>query len=125
MVKPARGFQTSKRTGEDTLLLSQLGLTHKGQETRVCRPDLHKETACLGEAELTVHRQPNLGRVAFFLPVVFPPANRAQAHGVWRFERPVSATRTAEWSFQLVHCGVDEKSREGDYTRHLCNQEKA
>jgi hypothetical protein len=64
---------------------------------------LFKIEACLFQALLPVHGQADFRRVGVFLAIVFPPANRAQAHGVWRLQRSESAAGTAESVFSCFH----------------------
>jgi hypothetical protein len=47
--------------------------------------------------------------VRIFLAVVFPPANRAECHGSWRFEGSVAAAWAAEKSSYSPHARVDGK----------------
>jgi len=48
------------------------------------------------QAEAAVHRQPDIGCVAIFLPVILPPADRAQRQRAGRFQRSVPAARAAK-----------------------------
>jgi hypothetical protein len=82
-----------------------------------------KVLAGIIEAEGAVHGQADIAGIGVFLAIVFPPADRAQTHGVWRFERLVPAARAAKTSLhQGLHvtidgargCGVYGLSREVD-----------
>jgi hypothetical protein len=55
--------------------------------------------ASLFQAQFAIHRQSNLGGIAVFLAIVFPPADRAQRHRSGRLQRFAPATGTAKASF--------------------------
>lgn len=116
MVKPPRECKRSKRTGKGTLSLSQLRLADVGQKSWVGRTYPRVMTAGLRQAELPIHRKANLGCIDVFLTVVFPPADRAESHRTGCVKGLMSATRAAESDFDCFHEGIDEESREGDYS---------
>ena len=98
------------RTGiaKDTLLLSVMGLTNVRKEPGVGSAALGIVLAGFIEAEGAVHGQADFVGIGVFLAVVFPPANRAQAEGVWRLQRLVPATRAAKLSLhQSLHTWID------------------
>jgi hypothetical protein len=65
------------------------------------------------KTQLAVHGQAHLRGVRVFLAIVFPPANRAQSHCIRRFQRFVSAARTAEPSCDSLHVWMDDKNQAG------------
>jgi hypothetical protein len=79
-------------------------------------PKLGVIGARLVQAKLAVHRQPDLGSVRIFLPVIFPPANRAKPQSAGRIKRFVPATRTAIADFNLsAHIRIDGGRNAADY----------
>jgi len=78
-----------------TLPLRCLGLTDVRKKTRMGRPALGIVLAGFAQAEGAVHRQPDIGGVRVLLPVVFPPAHRAQRHHARSLQRPQSAAWAA------------------------------
>lgn len=58
------------------------------------------ECARLVKAEVAVHRQADIGGVRILLPIVLPPADRAQGERARRIERPQSAAWAAKTSLQ-------------------------
>ena len=67
------------------------------------------------QAQLAVHCQPDLRRIAVFLAVIFPPANGAQTHRFWSLQSPVSTAGTAIEGRDCLHALMDEKNRGIDY----------
>ena len=55
----------------------------------------NKMHARFAQAEGAINRESHVGGIFILLPVVFPPANRAQLHHRRRGQRPISATWTA------------------------------
>jgi hypothetical protein len=54
--------------------------------------------AGLGQAQFAIHGQPGYGGILVVLPVVLPPADRAQLLRAGRFQRPVPAAKATETS---------------------------
>ena len=80
--------------------------------------------ARLVQAQLAVHCQAHFRRVFVFLPVIFPPADRAQLQGTGRFERLISATRATIPDFdRSAHIGIDGRMGTADYElpKALCH----
>ena len=103
-------------TAKGTLLLSVIGLTNVREEPGVGCAAMGKMVTGLIQAEGAVHRQADIAGVGVFLAIVFPPADRAQPHGVRRFERLVTAARAAKLSLhQSVHVRIDGLSGPGVY----------
>ena len=114
-VKPAVGFPKSKRTGKGTLPFSQLWFANVRQKAGVRSSNSDKEIACLREAKLAIDCKPDIGGVAIFLAVIFPPANRAKTHGIRRIQRLISTTGTAETDSSTLHGLVDGENDGSDY----------
>lgn len=84
--------------------LQRIRLTHVRQKPRMRRPALGKVRPRLAQAQRSVHREPHIGGILILLPVVLPPANRAQLQSLRARQRPVSATWTA---ILVSHVQVD------------------
>ncbi len=54
------------------------------------------------EAKCTIYGVADVARVFVFLAVVLPPADRAEAHGPRRLQRPIPAARAAITDFGRV-----------------------
>lgn len=105
-----------QRTAKGTLLFCALGLTNVRQKTWMRRAKLAVIRARLVQAQLAVHCQSNFRRILIFLPIIFPPADRAQLQGARRFERLISATRAAITDFdRSAHIGIDGRMGATDY----------
>jgi hypothetical protein len=76
---------------------------HIRQKPWMRRPALRKVGTRSRQAQLTVHRQPNLGSVLVLLPVILPPAHGAQPQRRRSLQRPVSATRATKPRLHLHH----------------------
>jgi hypothetical protein len=57
---------------------------------------------------LAVHGVVYFKGVAVFLAVVFPPADRAQSHGIWRLQRPAAATLASKTNRCRPHMRMDD-----------------
>jgi hypothetical protein len=68
------------------------------------RAAVFKMRARLAQAQPAVDRQPNISRVVVFLPVILPPANRAQLQRFRRFQRSIPAARTTK---SRLHAEMD------------------
>jgi hypothetical protein len=98
-------FEAGSRTGTQlprlvtrqvaSLQLHRRRLAHIRQKARVRRAAFSEMHPRLAQTQLSVHREPDLGGILILLPVVFPPANRAQIQHRRRRQRPISATWTA------------------------------
>jgi hypothetical protein len=53
------------------------GLAHKGKKAWVRRSAVRIMLSRFAQAQLAVHREPDLAGVAVLLPVIFPPADWA------------------------------------------------
>jgi len=84
-----------KGTAKGTLLFDDLGLANVGQKTGMRRSATGIVPACLVQAEVAVHRQPDFGGVGVLLPVILPPADRTQRQRAGRLQRPAPAARAA------------------------------
>lgn len=67
---------------------------------------LNKVRASLSQAELAVDGKTHIGGVIVFLPIVFPPADRAQLQCIGGFQRPISAARTTIASCDRIRLHV-------------------
>jgi hypothetical protein len=92
--------------------LQRIRLAHVRQKPRMCRPALGKVRPRLAQAQPSVHREPYIGGVLILLPVVLPPAHRAQLQRL----RPRQRTVPATWTAILVsHVQVDGFPHPSDY----------
>jgi len=100
--------------GAPGLLLSELGLANVGKESGMGRAALGEMRAGFGQAEGAVYRQPDFRRIFVLLPVVLPPANRAQGQRFRRLQRLISTAWAAitglhanphDWWTPILACG--------------------
>lgn len=82
----------------------QLRLAHVGQKAGVRGAAGDVVQARFGEAEFAVDGEAHVGGVCIFLPVVFPPADRAEGHGIGGFE---GAVATAGAAIRVLHMRID------------------
>jgi hypothetical protein len=73
------------------LLFRTPRLPHIRQKPGMRRAELGIIRAGLAQAQLPIHRQPDIASVVVLLPVILPPANRAKRKRAGRLQRPVSA----------------------------------
>ena len=64
--------------------------------------------ARFGEAKLPVYGEADFVGVRVPLAIVFPPADGAQVHGIWRQQRFEAATGATETDCRTLHERVDE-----------------
>ena len=101
-------------------LFGDLRLTNVRQEPGVGGAALGVIGTGFLETELAVDGKAHFRCVVVFLPVVFPPANRAKFEGCRSIESLVSATRATEANFDCgIHTGIDGKSGARDYDKQL------
>jgi len=111
-VKPAGGSGAMPGIAKGTLLLSDLRFSYVGQKPRMSRSHPAIVRPGLVQAQFPVHRQPHLTRVAIILPIVLPPAHRAQSQRTGRLQCFVTATRTTKTN-RGFHIYIDGKIRRG------------
>ena len=80
----------------------------------MCRATLRIVRPGFVQAQLAVHCQPDIRRIAVFLAVIFPPANGAQTHRFWSLQSPVSTAGTAKKGRDRFHALMDEKTQSSD-----------
>jgi hypothetical protein len=68
--------------------------------------------AGLAQAQLPVHRKPNIFSIFIVLPIVLPPANRAKAKRAGNMERLISTTWAAKTILSSRHCRLTEPREE-------------
>ena len=84
------------------LLLSELSLPNVRKKPGMGRAALSKMRSGLRQAESAVHRKPDIRGVFVLLPVVFPPANRAQRQRLGRLQRLISTA----WAAKTTHAKI-------------------
>src|ERR1700723_505996 len=99
-----RASERAIRSWQKGPVLVRLRFPDVGEEPRVRSAALGIERTSLVQAELAVDREPYLGGIVVFLPVIFPPAHRAQRHRAGRFECFISTARATKASLYRVHC---------------------
>ena len=94
-----------------SLALVDLGLADVAKKAGVGGATFGKMFASLDKAEVSVGGASNLPGVGVFLTVVFPPADRAKAHGGGRCKRLVAAAGTAKlWTHGRLQGGIGSHS---------------
>jgi hypothetical protein len=103
------------RTGQGTLLLSDLRFAHKTHKTRVGGTALRIVHSRFRKAQIAIHRAPNLRRIVILLTVVIPPAHRhkARVFGASRVRNPQHGHRKAQR--YRPHTRIDEVFRRSVY----------
>jgi hypothetical protein len=76
--------------------LRLLGRTHIGQKAEIGSATARIRRARFGKTQMPIHRQANFLRILVILPIVFPPAHRAQLHRVRRIKGSISAAGAAK-----------------------------
>jgi hypothetical protein len=107
-VKPAGPGWERICTAEDTLLLRDLWFPNVRQEAGVCCAALGIVHSRRIEAQFPIYGVPDIRRVDVLLPIVFPPADRTEAQGVWRLQSPASAARASKTNRCRTHDWIDE-----------------
>lgn len=82
-----------RRIAEVTLLLSDMRIAHIGEKPGMGRAAPRVRFACLNQAQMAIHREPDLIGVGVILAIIFPPANWTQGERLGRFQRSIPATR--------------------------------
>jgi len=68
------------------------------QKTRMGSAACGVVVAGFVQAQGSIHGEANVGGILIFLPVILPPAHRAQGQRRWRLQRPESAARATKTS---------------------------
>ena len=64
---------------------------------------------------MAVYGEADLAGIRVVLPIVFPPADRAQFHGRRRFERAIAAAEASKADGCQFHVEIDGSTRVKDY----------
>ena len=88
-------------------MLRDLGFSHVGQKTRMGGAALGVVHPCFGKAEFAVYGVVDLQGIVILLPIVLPPANRAQLHRARRFQRSESAAGASKAECHGPHAEID------------------